>query len=1072
MNNESTVAGYLASKDGRRMNSWRLSLTATLLAAISCSGRADELLAITPVSVVDVAGGRVLADRTVLVAGETIQRIVPASEPLPAGARVVDGTGRWLVPGLFDAHVHLADAESFGALLALHGVTCARDMGSPTDDVLVAKGRFSGGSLLGPDLVVTGAMIDGVPAKWPFAFACANPDEGRAAVRELHEKGVGQVKVYTNLDPETYRAVVAEARSLGLTAVGHVPARVPLEDALEAGQRGLEHLAGFEPLLARLLGREFPPAESSRYWLALDEVPAAPVDALVDRLARSGASLCPTLVVADRIGRMKDPELAADPLLACLPRSIVAAWDPSTDFRFRDWKPEIYQWMQEAQPIQTAFVGRLHRAGVPIVAGTDLANPWLVPGKSLHDELRFLAEAGLSPLEVLRSATTRAAEACEVSDRLGTIEPGKTASMVLLSADPLDDAANLGRIEGVFLRGRWLDRAELDRIRSDLEAKAAAGASSQLAQVISAAFTEFAADEAAYAALHARYVGYEARPPEGDAGRWIPRDEVAKGSALEAVLERGRLRLGFHADPPYHYRGPDGDLIGFDRELGAALVERIRAHYPESKLELEWVERAFELPGGGQDIIPLFDGMFEGLEDGDYDVVLSGILRVEEDLGDRLETVDLCRATMADFPGVIYTGKDDLDVAALAGADRDAFIDFLARHPGLSVLSTAGGNSERVVRDLVADVAARGGSVETKTAVVNDLLAALRTHTDHFVIGDVLALGSAIVRNPDWGCRNLGIPADRGALETFQVGLGPMTLEEAPPAQGIRIVEEPFVAPEGVVWEREIEYARYGDRPVHLDVLRPAARPAAPVPALVWVHGGGFSLGTKQQGLAQNVRFAQRGWYTVTIEYRLSGEAKFPAAVHDCKAAVRWLRANAASLGVDPDRIAIWGSSSGGNLAALVGTSGGVADLEGDGGNPGVSSRVRCVVDCYGPGNWLSISAQRGKPGTTPDETYYYGDQPERASPVNHVTKGCPPFLIFHGSEDHVVPIAQSEEFYGVLKAAGVDATYVPILGAGHGWPSNPEVDRRVDAFFARHLEGAEVEISSEPIRVPDQGGR
>lgn len=291
---------------------------------------------------------------------------------------------------------------------------------------------------------------------------------------------------------------------------------------------------------------------------------------------------------------------------------------------------------------------------------------------------------------------------------------------------------------------------------------------------------------------------------------------------------------------------------------------------------------------------------------------------------------------------------------------------------------------------------------------------------------------------------------------------------------------ERFRPPEGVVWDKDVEYARVGERALALDILRPAEPPEGKMPALVYIHGGGFRAGEKEGGLSHNAPFAARGYFTVTVEYRLSGEAIFPAAIEDCKAAVRWIRANAEKYGVDPDRIGAWGHSAGGHLSALLGTSGGIAELEGTGGNAEQSSRVQCVVDCFGPTDFLALVKQRpeNRPGGHPEADFLGGkieENEERArlaSPATHASADDPPFLILHGTEDPVVPFEQSEILAGALKDAGADVTFVSVEGGGHGWAPNAEADARVQAFFDRHLKGAEVEISSDPIKGEPKGRR
>ncbi|MEK7866101.1 MAG: alpha/beta hydrolase [Planctomycetota bacterium] len=289
--------------------------------------------------------------------------------------------------------------------------------------------------------------------------------------------------------------------------------------------------------------------------------------------------------------------------------------------------------------------------------------------------------------------------------------------------------------------------------------------------------------------------------------------------------------------------------------------------------------------------------------------------------------------------------------------------------------------------------------------------------------------------------------------------------------------EREFTAPEGVEWERDVEFARVGKRPLLLDILRPEEPPEGKLPAIIYIHGGGFSKGNKEMGLRDNARLALRGYFTVTIEYRLCGEAIFPAAIEDCKAAVRWIRASADEYGVDPDRIGVWGTSAGGSLSALVGTSGDVKELEGDGGNLDQSSRVTCAIDCFGPSDFLSIEEHRGEGGR--HEYGYIGgpfaeheELARLASARWQVTKDDPPFLIMHGTEDPVVPFAQSEELHEALEEAGVDVTFVPVEGAGHGWGPSDEADARMYAFFDKHLKGKDVEVSSEPIQGKPRGRR
>lgn len=277
--------------------------------------------------------------------------------------------------------------------------------------------------------------------------------------------------------------------------------------------------------------------------------------------------------------------------------------------------------------------------------------------------------------------------------------------------------------------------------------------------------------------------------------------------------------------------------------------------------------------------------------------------------------------------------------------------------------------------------------------------------------------------------------------------------------------------PEGVTVERDVEYGRAGQRALKLDLVFPKQPSEKPRPAIVFIHGGGWHGGDKALGIGQVARFAASGQYVgVSVGYRLSKEAIWPAQIHDCKAAIRFLKVNAKLYNIDPERIGVWGSSAGGHLVSLLGTSGGVKELEGECGSPGQSSRVACVVDFCGPSDFMAIGKLTGGEAPAAVGQLLGGPIAEKqeaakaASPVTYVTKDDPPFLIVHGTKDNTVPLEQAESFHAALKQAGVDVTLVKIEGGGHG-VGGVEVARRVQAFFDKHLRGEKVEVSGETIR-------
>jgi acetyl esterase/lipase len=270
--------------------------------------------------------------------------------------------------------------------------------------------------------------------------------------------------------------------------------------------------------------------------------------------------------------------------------------------------------------------------------------------------------------------------------------------------------------------------------------------------------------------------------------------------------------------------------------------------------------------------------------------------------------------------------------------------------------------------------------------------------------------------------------------------------------------KQPAKLPEGVELLRDVEYGRGGGRPLKMHIFRPKDTPRGLMPVVVWVHGGGWQGGNKDSGIRLLAPYADRGYFCASIEYRLSGEATFPAQIEDCKCAIRFLRAKAKHFHLDPDRIGVWGASAGGHLVALLGTSGYVKELEGKGGWPEYPSRVRAVCDFCGPTDLVRL-AGTSKNANNPITKLLGGPPAEQkekatlANPITHITKDAPPFLIVHGDQDTTVLPTQSELLRDALKKAGVPVTLHVVVGQGHGL-GGPEVSRLVQEFFDRQLKG------------------
>jgi len=295
----------------------------------------------------------------------------------------------------------------------------------------------------------------------------------------------------------------------------------------------------------------------------------------------------------------------------------------------------------------------------------------------------------------------------------------------------------------------------------------------------------------------------------------------------------------------------------------------------------------------------------------------------------------------------------------------------------------------------------------------------------------------------------------------------PFVVQPASTCAQVPAVDE---SPGKVSVQKDVEYARAGDIGLKLDIFRPETPSSGLRPCIVWIHGGGWRSGSKTGGAARLSALVATGDYIgASIDYRLLDVARWPAQIYDCKAAIRYLRANSKSLGIDPDKIGVWGASAGGHLASLLGTSGDITDVEGDIGTTGVSSRVACVVDFCGPSDFLLPGIGSPRVGDQIHVTLFGGPLTEKenaarqASPVTHVTADDPPFLIMHGTADNTVNIRQAERLFEAQKKSGANTVFVKVEGGGHGF-GGPEVNARVKVFFDKYLLGRDQLVSDAPI--------
>ena len=453
------------------------------------------VVAFLHVTLIDGTGAPARADTTVVVAGDRISAVgASAAAELPAGAAVIDAAGKYLIPGLWDMHVHTLRTgrpEAYFPLFIANGVVGVRDMGGDfsLDEIRRLKKEITGGARLGPQFIAPGPILDGPqPQLARISLAIRDAAAGRAAVQRLKQEGADFIKVFNGLPREAFFAIAAEAKRLNLPLAGHVPFSVSAREASGAGMKSMEHLFN---ILFACSSREgefmaqkaqvFSPgmeAEARRQLRrgylrgVLDSYDAHQAGELFRLFAGNGSWQAPTLVKR-RAFALPDQNIAADPRLRYIPKRMRALWNPKQDRARRSRSAEDAEIERRYYEQDRAQLVPMLRAGVKILAGSDSGDPYTFPGFSLHDELALLVENGLTPMQALQAATKNAADFLGQQQDWGTVEAGRRADLVLLDANPLADIHNTRRIAGLLFGGKYLPREALDRLLADAAAAAA-----------------------------------------------------------------------------------------------------------------------------------------------------------------------------------------------------------------------------------------------------------------------------------------------------------------------------------------------------------------------------------------------------------------------------------------------------------------------------------------------------------------------------------------------------------------------------------------------------------------------
>ncbi len=460
---------------------------AAVASALPATADPIDVTVLRRVTVIDGTGSRPRRNASVLIAGERIVAVGGPDLPVPPHARVLDRPGRYVIPGLWDMHVHGAALETIvPALCLVNGVTGIREMWGFAPSSYDLRDRVARGAVLGPRMVVASSIIDG-PNSVLFASVQVRTEaEARAAVREAAAVGADFVKVYPFLDRTLLTAIAEESRAVGLPFAGHASDRMSVAEASDLGQRTFEHLYGMtlavsareQEFRRRIDALPLDPADPFAWFAAVREFERqatfsqspAKVAALAKRLRRNGSWQSPTLVTM-RVFSSPADTYAGDERMKYLPKFYESFWAESIR-KFAPVTPEQIVAQRKYFAARLRLTGELHGHGVGFLLGTDAGNPYTFPGFSLHEELELLVEAGLSPLAALQAGTRDAARFLGIRDG-GTVQPGRTADLVVLDADPLRDIRNTTRIDTVITRGRVLTKPDRERMLAEVERAAA-----------------------------------------------------------------------------------------------------------------------------------------------------------------------------------------------------------------------------------------------------------------------------------------------------------------------------------------------------------------------------------------------------------------------------------------------------------------------------------------------------------------------------------------------------------------------------------------------------------------------
>lgn len=443
---------------------------------IAALDKVDPVIVIQHVAISQPNAKESIKDQAVIIRGGEIGAVGKTADILvPAGATVVDGTGKYLIPGLWDMHVHLLDQKTLPLFVA-NGVTGVR--------VMWGSERHLGWKkqdIISPHLKVGSPIVDGPKPVWTGTRAVTNEEQGRQAVRDFKAAGYDFIKVYSLLSREAYFGIADEAKKQKIPFEGHIPYTISQEEAMQAGQKSTEHLMGiingcstgdeaYRKALAEAAPEGFASvsaAVSKNFAAMAKGYRVEKRDKLMQDFATSEMWHCPTLVVLQKTAYMDELGKVEDPRMKYMSPLATRTWNPANDFRFKNRTPQQWEAAKASYRNNLGIAALLHKNKVRMLAGTDCFNPYVYPGFSIHEELALFVGIGMSPGEALATATLNPAR--YYGEESGEVKAGMRSDLVLLDADPLVDIKNTAKISAVFQRGNYYDRKKLDGLLKEAE---------------------------------------------------------------------------------------------------------------------------------------------------------------------------------------------------------------------------------------------------------------------------------------------------------------------------------------------------------------------------------------------------------------------------------------------------------------------------------------------------------------------------------------------------------------------------------------------------------------------------